>query len=231
MPTRLFSTALALVLLASAGPASAGNPGALHLGGEWRKMSREECARKALAALAKEKMVEGGTDAQGNAWARDEISSVLVVSLTARDGVQVFVFAAGQDGAKAAGLRDRVRAAVLDGPAVPEPDRPVEFAAEGHKPGGPVLRWGVERCNLAQTLRFFEQAASIVVEKHHFAASTPGPNVVFGQRPDCLLAAVHVPVPSEGTGYLGVLVCGAEPGEADRLQKSVRRAIRKIFFD
>src|SRR5262245_6825369 len=162
--------AAVLGLSGSSGSLYADVPWALHWGGDVRPLTREACALKAVEAMGvKEKFVFAEVTEDGNARGWNERTAVVVVSFPqVGSGVLVLVYAAGKDDAEAERLRNVVRAHVLDGPY--NPDVPQRIGAEESdpKPKGPAIHVHSEKRTVISLLRFFEAAASIVLEKQGY---------------------------------------------------------------
>src|SRR3974377_1216556 len=80
-------------------------PYSMHVGGWPQNITREVCAHKAIAAMAKEKFIHAEIDAEGNAWGYSDKTVVVVLSFHQPDGINVINFAAGRDNDDAGRLR------------------------------------------------------------------------------------------------------------------------------
>jgi hypothetical protein len=172
---------------------------AIHVGSEYGKMSRAECARKAVAMLGgKEKFPFAEITPDGNVRGWNETTSVLVLTFPTPDKetLLVTVVAAGTDNTEAERLRNAIRDHVKNGPH--DPDAPQRFAPEGKDlPRRTVcLSWKSEQRNLTNLVRFFEPVARLALEKQGFATSTHNNALVFAGHPAGMVAAFVSPTAS-----------------------------------
>ncbi len=222
-----------LTLLACVGHASAGGPCSISVGGGVRKMTREQCALKAVEAMgAKEKLLVAEVDAEGNARGWNENNTVQVLSFRQPDEAQVVVLivAVGKDAKETDRLRNAVAAHVLDGPA--NPATPKRIAAEGapKESPAPAVRWAAASRNNVSTTRFFDVAASLVLEKRGYQVMPQGKPLVLGGRPSGVVAAMFAPGSTAMEHYLVVAVGGEEDKECQRLaQEYVTRIIHTLY--
>src|SRR5262249_24952750 len=209
-------------------PLTAASPVALHVGTDWRKLTREECALKAVAALAKEKFILAEVTPDGDAWGCSEKSSVLVKSVPYGDGIVVFIFAAGLDQADDEGVRNRVREHVWDGPFDPETPRQIKTTEAGRKAMGPTVRWDGGECEGAQ-MRLFTPASLIALDRYKFQMQAPGPILTLGAAETTSAAAFCGPGKGDAKGYVGAVVASLDGAEAEKLPKAIKARLVKIL--
>jgi hypothetical protein len=219
---------VAAALVAAAGPLPAAAPVAFHVGTDWRKLTREECALKTVAALAKEKFILAEVTPEGDAWGCSEKTSVFVKAVPYGDGVVVLVFATGLDQAEVEGLRNRVREHVFDGPFDPDTPRQFKTTEAGRKPVGPVLRWDGGECETTQ-MRLFTPAALIALDRYKFQVQAPGPILTLGASEATSAGAYCVPGKGDAKGYVGAVVASFDGAEAEKLPKAIKARIVKIL--
>jgi hypothetical protein len=217
--------------LALAADSARAEPIALHVGAEFRRISREDCAHKAIQALVKEDFIHAEIDKDGNAWGRSEKSIVKVLGLPYRDGVHAVVIAASHDNKAAERLRNAIRTFVLDGPHDPQAPKQHRAADASRKPCSLVLRYGLEQRNVIPTMRFFVPATTIVLEKQGLGTSQGGPLLMFGGNAQAALAVFAAPGPNEVNVQLGVATVSSDDKEADRLQNVVRTGVVRVLFE
>jgi hypothetical protein len=221
----------AVVLLAIAAPRAGAEPLAMHIGHEFRRMSAEDCARKAIAAMIKEKFIRAEIGKDGNAWGVNETTAVKVLAFPYRDGAHVVVVAAGQDNKEAERLHHAIRHNVWN--ATLDPESPKEHKCDdaGRKPYGGTLLFGMEQRNIIPTLRFFIPAATIVLEKQGLGTNQAGPGLLFGGNQQTAIGMFALPGPNEVQVRVGVIVISGDQKEAERLQNIVRTGVVRVLFD
>jgi hypothetical protein len=206
-------------------------PIVLHIGGDHRKISAEDCARKAVEAMGKEKFILAEVGKDGYAWGYDEKTAVRVLALPYKDGVHVIIVVAGKENPEAERVRNAVRAHIHDGVLDPTVPKQIKTSDTSRKGCGLSLRWGVEQRNVIPTMRFFKPAAAIVMEKQGFATTESGPALVFGGTAESALAVFAVPGPNEISAHIGVIAVNTEEAVAERLQSVIRGGIVRVLFD
>jgi hypothetical protein len=231
---RTWAGCLVLVLTASNAMAQ---PAAItaHVGSAARKMSREDCALKAMHALIKnEKCVKAEIMPDGNVRGWTEKAAIAVVSGTYRDNTLFVVMVASHDNAESERLRNTVRQYVMEGDHDADTPRTFAAAEKDRKPLDLQVRWGFEGKPATKILRFLVPATSIVLEKQGLVAvdqsNVTGP-LVFGGSPDRVAAAVAYPGPNELTLQFCVFGVSQNGDEADRLQRVVRQEVMKVLYD
>ena len=123
----------------------AGGPISLSVGFDSRKMTRQECARKAVEAMGvREKFGFAEVTGDGNAQGWNATSAVRVMSFPMPDSRRIYIVivAAGHNEAETERVQLAVRAHVFDGPD--DPKTPARIPAAGL--GGaievrPILEW------------------------------------------------------------------------------------------
>jgi hypothetical protein len=207
------------------------DPLAIHVGSEFRRMSVEDCARKAIAAMIKEDFVCAEIGKDGNAWGASESTTVKVLALPYRDGAHILVIAAGKDNKEVERLRNAVREHVTNAPLDPEGPKHHQCGDPARKPYSGTLLCGLEQRTIVPTLRFFIPAATIVLEKQGLGTSPGGPALLFGGNQQVALGAFALPGPNEVNVRIGVAVISEDRKEAERLQNVVRTGIVRILFE
>jgi hypothetical protein len=211
--------------------AHAAGPVSIHFGAEFRKISAEECVRKAMAALAKEKLIRAQIDEDGGVSGVTEQTAVKVLALPFRDGVHILVFAGGADDKEAERLRNAVRTHILEGADAPDAPKQHQDADKSRKPYAGKLSVSLEQRNVLSTVRFFAQAATIVLEKNGMKTHQPGPGMVFGANEQGTACMVAVPGPNEVNVRIAAAVISEDAKEADRLQNVLRAGVVRVLFD
>jgi hypothetical protein len=223
---------VAIACLGIAAPARSAEPYGLHAGGDFRKMTREQCNARAMAALREEQKfpnVEVTPDGFVLGWS--EYAGVLVTNFPYRDGVVVLVTTASKDNGEAERLRNEVRDYVLD-PKKQREDKSVRQASHRDvKPEGLAMHWDVSKRGLTPTARFFDAAASIAMEKHGMRSLIASKTMVFGGTSHGGVLAVLVPGGNETSLQVLTIGVGDDDKEAGALEKTVRDELLKVLFD
>ncbi len=230
--------AAACIVLGLAAREAAAQPQAItaHLGSGGRKMSREDCALKAMHFLIKtEKCVKAEITTDGNVRGWTEKAAVAVVCSSFRDGARFSVVAAGYDNAESERLRSAVRQHLTDG-GDHDPSTPKTYAAPeaDRKPLDLQLRWGIDTRPMTKILRFLPPAISIVMEKQGLIPidqSNGAGLLIFGGSPDRVATVVAMPGTNETNFQLCAFGISANPDAADRLQRVVRQETLKVLFE
>ena len=223
----LVCSALTLIMsnVAWAGPYT------IHIGGDFRRVDRESCARKAVEAMAKAKFIRAEIDKDGNAWGHDEKSFAQVITLPYKDGVHILIFVAGSDATYTDGIRSALRTHVSDGPF--DPDSPKQVASDdaSRKPCDLKRRWGMEQRPTLSLLRYFQPAAAVVMEKQGLGSQQAAGMAVLGGGGHGVMATFALPGPNEVNVYVGTIAFSTDDAEADRLQSVVRTGLLKFLYD
>jgi hypothetical protein len=205
----------------------------LSMGYDNRKMTREECARKAVEAMAaKHKFPFAEVTDDGNARGWNDKINVLVMSFPMPDPERVFVVvvAAGMEAAETERVRVAVMSHVCDGPY--DPKAPTRVAPEGGKaPSQPcTLCWKSEERTVTNLLRHYVPAATIVLEKKGYQTKA-GPVVVLGFMPDRGVTAFLAPTATALSARFNVVV--ATPGEAsgEKAAEDLLSRIVKVLYE
>jgi hypothetical protein len=196
MRATAFWLLVGLVAFMSGTTAQAQAPYIMHVGGWSQNVSREVCAHKAVAAMAKEKFIHAEIDAEGNAWGYSDKTVVVVMSFRQPDGINVINFAAGRDNDDAGRLRQIVRTYIQEAACDAKAPRHIGSESDVRGPGVPYLHWHVKNRNLISVLRFFDSGVSILLEKKGLGSNICGKTLVMGGKPDQAVAAFLVPGPN-----------------------------------
>jgi hypothetical protein len=201
-----------LVVIGVAPVTLAGEPISLSVGFDNRKMTREECARKAVEAMGvREKFGFAEVTGDGNAQGWNATSAVRVMSYPMPDDGRIYIViaAAGHDQAETARVRQAVQAHVFDGPD--DPKTPARIPSGGTPPPCPVTLSYKSAERAANTvLRHFSPVAEVVLEKKGYRTQT-GTRLVAGTLPDRSVVTFLAPTASAVLMRLNVVY--ATPGE------------------
>ncbi len=208
----------------------AANPVSIHAGGDFGKMTREECQAKALDALREQKFPHAEIMPDGVVLGRNAKATVLVFGFPYRDGVVALVAAASKDNAEAERLRNAIRDSVLD--ASHEADagsiKQVRHAAVKN---GLEVNYAVTKHGFLPIVRFFDVAAAIAMEKHGLQTTAASKMMVFGGNSTGGVVAILVPGANEVSVQLLVIGVSADEKEAERLQKTISAEVMKVLFE
>jgi hypothetical protein len=226
---RAFTAALVGIAFL-AGAVRAGDQIGIYAGGDFCKMTQKQCQAKALDALRENKFPHAEITPDGYVVGRNAKATVMVFGFPYRDGVVALVAAVGKEKEEAERLRNVVRDSVLD-PAHEADTDSIKQAVHAEVTNGLGVRWTVAKHEFLSTVRFFDAAAAIVMEKKGLHTSAPTKMMVFGGYADNGVVAVLVPGTNEV--YVQVLVIGvsADEKEAERLQKTVSAELMKVLFE
>jgi hypothetical protein len=220
-------------LLAVAGAARADGPHAMQVGADVRKMTREVCAQKAIEAMGvKEKFTFAEIMPDGNVrgW-NDKTSMLVLIAQTPNKENVAFVVIAAGVADEAARLRDAIRTHIADGPH--DPKVPARFAPEGAKvpPSPAPLCWKTQRRAGTNLLRFFDSAATVVLEKRGFTTNTSGKSLVFGGMPDRAVAMFLSPSPSALEVQFHVVAIIQDEDTGNRLAADLLGRIIDVLYE
>jgi hypothetical protein len=205
-------------------------PVSVHAGGDFGKMSREECQAKALDALREQKFPHAEIAADGTVVGRNAKSTVLVFGFPYRDGVVALVAAASKDNAEAERLRTAIRDSVLD--ASHEADaNSIKQVKHAEVKNDFSVHYAVTKHGFLPVVRFFDVAAAIAMEKHGLQTSAASKMMVFGGNSAGGVAAILVPGANEVSVQLLVIGVSADEKEAERLQKTVSAEVMKVLLE
>ena len=223
---------LLAITLVSMMPANVhAGPVSVSCGADFRRTSAEECARKAMAVLIKEKFIRAAVEEDGGVSGVTEQTAVKVLALPFRDGVNVIVVVGGTDDKEAERLRNVIRTHILEGPDDPDAPKQHQAADADRKAFAGKLSVGLEQRNVLPTIRFFPQAATIVMEKNGMKTHQPNPAMVFGANSQGTACMFAIPGPNEVNVRIGVAVVSEESKEAERLQSVLRAGVVRVLFD
>jgi hypothetical protein len=229
---RMDWTALAVVL-ALAASARANELIGMHMGGEARKMTRPECARRAVAAMGKEgfAFAEVGEDGNARGWNAKTSVRVLTFDLPAGDTVLFLVVTASKDNAEAERLRTALRARICDDAA--DTDAPQRVAPEKDPPPAePVfLACKQEERSLIPQLRLFEPVATLVVEKRGFGTNPGGRNTIFGGCPGTAVVTFVTPSSKGVSARLNTVVATFDANTSASLARKLLDDLVRMFYE
>lgn len=221
---------LASVVAISIVSTVAAGPPTITVGADFRRLDRETCALRAIKALTDAKMIHAEIDKDGHVLAADEKTVVRVMILPLKDGANVFVAIAGEDGPYNERLRENLRTAIGD--TAVAADAPRSLKSDGdRKPIALKSRWGVEQRVQSPVLRFLVPTASLHLEKQGLKSHHIFGSAVLGAGPESALAVIALPGPNEINFYLLTCAFSADDAEADRLQNTIRTGVLKTLFE
>jgi hypothetical protein len=193
--------------------ALAGESISLSVGFDNRKMTREECARKAVEAMGvREKLGFAEITDDGNAQGWNATAAVRVMSFPMPDAGRIYVviIAAGHDQAETARVRLAVQAHVFDGPD--DPKTPARIPAAGTPPPRPfTLFYKSEERAALPVLRHFAPVAEVILEKKGYQTMAGSRLVAGTLQPD--RSVVTFLAPTVSTKLIRLNVVYATPGE------------------
>lgn len=224
---------LAALAVIGVGPLTlAEEPISLSVGFGSQKMTREECARKAVEVMGvREKFGFAEVTADGNAQGWNATSAVRVMSFPMPDPGRVYivVVAAGHNEAETERVKLAVRAHVFDGPD--DPKTPARIPAAGTPPPRPVtLSYRSKEWATNPVLRHFTPVAEVVLEKKGYQTKA-GPRLVAGTLPDRSLLTFLAPTVSAALVRLNVVY--ATPGEeaGETTTEDMLGLIGKVLYE
>jgi hypothetical protein len=186
-------------------------------------MSAGECRRRAVAALGRnEDFILAET--VGNAvFAHNEQTAVVVYTTPAKDGICVYVVAAGRDVKETGRLWVDLLNRICGAPPVGNVPDWIATTRPGRQSRAPILRLDIEMCRL--TLMQFTDAAVAALRRQGFRLDV-------GTARDCVLGFKHNSIAgvayepqSDGRGCLSVVTGAIDPREAERLRKEIQADI------
>jgi hypothetical protein len=225
MRPNLLSLSFIMLALGGTVPSSrADEPLALHWGSDWRKMSRKECATKAVEAMGtKENFIHAEIDGDGDAFGYTEHASAVVYSVPLRDGVEIYVVVAGKDSTEAARLRNAIRSHVFDGPYNPKGPAKIVSKDAKRKSAAPAIHLGADSRPLSRSE--FSLAASTSLQRQGMRTSVENEGAtVAGAKAGSEAAAFYLQT-KPGTGYISVVAASYDTHQAERLRNVVREDI------
>ena len=205
-------------------PSGSGSPIAMHVGGGWRKMSREACAIKAVEAMGiQEHFIQAEVDDAGDAWGMNENATVLVKSVCQGDGVYIYVVAASEDSKQAERLRNAVRQHVFDGPYRANVPKRIRTSDANRRAVAPAMQWGGEE--RSSSLGIFGNVAEDALKRYALQVTKDGTELILGSSPSSAAVAFYVKGAAENSGYIGVVAASGTCQDATRLCNSIRSTI------
>jgi len=231
---RIITTIVAatMVWVTGAFEARAAEPINIHAGGEFRKLTRDECNAKAMATLrADQKFSHVELTADGFVLGWNDVATVLVAAFPFRDGVLFLVTAASKDNFIAERLRNEVREFILDPKDLPESSGVKQVSRKTPQPNPLPICWEVSKRGAQNTLRFFDAAAALAMEKQGMRSAIASKTMVFGAAPEGMAVAVLVPGANQISVNLLVIAVSEDDKEAARLKKAAQTELLKILFD
>jgi hypothetical protein len=224
------AAALAVVLFS--GPIWAQGNISVHVGGGVvKEANREVCARKALKVLEKEKLLYAEVDSEGHVWGFGEKAAVMVLCLANPEGAAFIVCAASGDPKEAERLRNTVREQIAEMPHDPQLPRHVGTLDPMQKAKVSQLRWQVAPHSMVSTLRFFDAAAAITLEKQGMSAPQCEKTLVLGAGRGGVAAAFAAPGANGLSVNVGVAVASWDDALSARLAKSLERALVSVLYE
>jgi hypothetical protein len=222
---------VALFINPPAGSPPTGQSYAVHVGSWPQKITREVCAQKAMAAMARQSFLCAGVDADGNAWGFTATTAVMVVSFRYLDGVQVVLVAAGRDNGDAERLRNLLRSEISDAPL--DADSPSRIGDPDTKrgPDVPYLCCHLEQRSLINLLRFFDTASCILLEKHGLNTNIHSKCLVFAGMQDMVVTTFLGGGPNGVSANLGVVTASPSAGTAQEFSRTLCRELVKLLYE
>jgi len=207
-------------------------PIALHVGGEFRRLDREECALKAVEAMGvKEKFILAEIDKDGNAWGYNEQSVVRVFTVSYKDGVSLAVVVAGADNKEAERLRNEIRTHIAEGAVNRQTPKQIKTTDTDRKPCPLQLRWSIEQRSAIPVARFLLPIAAVVMEKNGLGTNNGGGNMMFGGNGQSAAVAFGLLGPNDVNINFACVAVSADEHEAERLSNVIRAGIVKVLYD
>ena len=207
------------------------NPISIHVGGDYRLISPELGAHKAVEAMAKEKFLFAEIDKDGTAWGYNESALVRVFFMPNKGGVQFLAVVASRDKHESEPLSSAIRKHVADGELDPKAPKQIKHADGTRKPCDLKMRWSVEQRTTIPAVRFFVPAAAIVMEKQGLTTHHPGGTAVLGSNANTMMLAFAFAGPNEVSGQFGAVAISVDDKEGERLHNVVRSGIMKVLFE
>jgi hypothetical protein len=202
----------------------AGQPLAMYWRSDWRKMSQEECAAKAVAAMGiKEDFIKADIHRHGIVFGSTENSSAVVFSKPVRSGVEIYVVVAGKDGKEAERLRDAICTHVLDEPYNANvPAKIVTKDAKRHS-SAPRIHLGGDTRALSRAE--FSSSASTSMQRQGMRTSILNQgSTVSGTDAESETVAFYLET-KPGMGYISVVAASSDSQVAERLRNMIREDI------
>jgi hypothetical protein len=218
-------TALTVFMLGMiAADSGAGEPLAMHWGSDWRKMSRQVCATKAVDAMGnKENFIAAEINSDGDVFGYTENAAAAVYTVPLRDGVEIYVVVAGQDTKEVERLRNAIRAHVFEGPYNGKVPAKIVTKNAKRKSAAPALQLGGD--TRALTRADFSLCATTSMQRQGMLAAAQGAaGTVAGAKTGAEAAAFYLET-KPGTGYISVIAASYNAHEAEHLRNTIREDI------
>ncbi|HYV34214.1 MAG TPA: hypothetical protein VE988_00835 [Gemmataceae bacterium] len=198
-----------------------GQPLATHYGSTWRKMSRAECATKAVEAMGiKENFISVETDKAGDVFGVTENAACAVWSCPLRDGVEIYVFVAGKDSKEVERLRNSIRTHVCDGPYNPKIPAKIVTKDAKRRSAAPAIHLGTDSRNMSRA--DFDTTGMLSMERLGLKPSVdPKTFTISGYKADASAVAFYLEL-KPGTGYLSVISASYSSHLAEYLRNTIR---------
>jgi hypothetical protein len=230
---RLIPIIMSVVVITLAGThANAEDQPSLNANGHFCKMTREDCARKAVEAMAKNaKFPFAEITEDGNARGWNAKYGMLVISFPTPDpeSIYVEVITSGW-GSESEHTSDLVRNHICNGPidsksairVVPE---------DGKVPPAPwTICWKSEVRPSTGLLRHFESAAAICLEKKGYNTKCEG-GMALGGSSGMMVVAFKTTTSSAQSTRLVVAYAAPGPDTPEKANADLLSQIMKILFE
>jgi hypothetical protein len=206
-------------------------PFGLNVQGWTQKITRESCAKRAIAAMAKEKFLRVEVDADGNVSGFSETTAVVVLPFRHLDGTHILVACGGRDNDEANRLRDAIRKHIAEGSD--QADTPRAIGAPDTKRGRdvPFLCWTTEDRPVINLLRFFEPTACVLLEKQGMASNISNKGLVFGVKNDQGTAAFLALGPNAISIKVGAITLAPNEQTARDFSRMMVRDLVKFLYE
>jgi hypothetical protein len=201
-----------------------GQPLAMHWGADWRKMTRAVCATKAVEAMGiKENFITAEINSDGDVFGVTEDAACVVYTVPLRNGVQIYVVAAGKDSKRVERLRNAIRAHVFDGPYNPKVPAKIVTKDAKRRSSAPALHLGGDTRNLSRA--DFTTAANLSMQRQGMNTTVnPKTFTVSGVRAGGEAVAFYLET-KPGTGYVSVVGASYNSRSAEYLRNTIREDI------
>jgi len=210
-----------LLFCCSAGYASAP---AVHVGGDFRRMSVEDCTSKAIDTMMDQQHFIYAEANGSYAWGYNENSIAIVHGVPMNDGVYIFVAAFSTDSAEAERLRNTIREYVFNGPSIGRrAPRSGVYRTNDANRRATSLGFEWDGFNKPATADLFRSCAQSAMERNGLQYSASGKQIIFGIGKTATVVALGVSLPS--TTQVLVIAVSADSNEATRLKHEVHSSI------
>lgn len=234
---RLFLAAVALLFgLAGALPVSAqeSQPAqALHVGGSVVPTRPQQCALRAMHALAVQEQFPFATIREdGHVLAWNDRISVLVLIFPHQDSSTLhIVLTAGRDGKEADRLRNVVRERIASPSNAPDTTPTLVYDESALDSKAPWIHYLVQPKPAVSTLKYYQPVTSLLLEKRGFQVMNANNNLMLGGDINRVVALFAVPGKSAVSVNLGTVVADEDRAAADRLCEQFFNGVQKLLYD